>query len=306
MDFVMIRSGYGYYHEDSNFRTYASACEANGIPYGFYHYSYALNLEDAKLEVAGMLNSVKGFKPTYPLAIDMEDGDGWKAAHGSASNEMYTNICSLFCNTLEENGYYAMIYANLNWFRTILNSSVLDKYDKWLAQWTSKPTYEKEFGIWQYSSTGSVPGIQGNVDMDIAYKDYHTLIIEEGLNHYGDTSVPTPNPEPEPDTNFGTTYTVQTGDSLWGIAQKFYGNGNRYSEIASANDIANPDLIYAGEVLKIPGNTNTVTYTVKAGDNLSTIAARYGMNWKTLYEMNRSVIGSNPNLIHPGQILQIK
>lgn len=300
----MIRSGYGYYHEDPNFRTYADACEQYGIPYGFYHYSYALNLADAKQEVEGMLNSVKGYKPTYPLAIDMEDGDGWKAAHGGASNAMYTDICSLFCNTLEENGYYAMIYANLNWFRTILNSSALDKYDKWLAQWTSKPTYEKKFGIWQYSSTGNVPGIRGNVDMDIAYQDYHALIIERGLNHYGDTVTPSPEPEPTPipDT---TTYTVQSGDSLWAIAQKFYGNGNRYMEIARANGIADPNLIHPGEVLKIPGNTNAITYTVKAGDNLSTIAARYGINWKTLYENNRAIIGDNPNLIHPGQTLKI-
>ncbi len=292
------------------FRTYADACERYGIPYGFYHYSYALNVEEAKQEVAGMLNSIKGYKPTYPIVIDMEDGDGWKEAHGGASNQTYTDICTTFCQTLEENGYYAMIYANLHWFRTILNSPELNSYDKWLAQWASRPTYEKPFGIWQYSSTGRVNGITGDVDMNIAYKDYHELIVSQGLNHYTDSPRVEPEPTPTPTpTPSDVTYKVQKGDSLWTIAQKFYGNGTRYKEIASANSIADPNKIQVGQILKIPNSSSqssSVTYKVQKGDNLSSIAAKYGMSWKTLYEKNRKTIGSNPNVIYPGQILVIK
>ena len=69
-----------------------------------------------------------------------------------------------------------MIYASKSWLETKLNDSRLDRFDKWLAQWTSKPTYGKSFGIWQYTSDGSVPGISGRLDMNISYVDYPSII----------------------------------------------------------------------------------------------------------------------------------
>lgn len=190
VDFVMIRTSWGFYHEDTMFRKNASECEKYGIPYGFYHYSYALNLEDAKIEVSSMLQSIKDYHPTYPIVIDMEDADGWKASHGNPSNQMYIQICKFFCEEIEKAGYYAMIYANLDWFNNRINSRQLDSYDKWLAQWSNKPTYGGKFGIWQYSSTGKISGIQGNVDLDISYYDYPEIIKKRGLNHYNEGYIP--------------------------------------------------------------------------------------------------------------------
>ena len=77
-----------------------------------------------------------------------------------------------------------MIYANLDYFNGKLNSSKLDRYDKWLAQWSSKPTYNKNFGIWQYSSKGTVPGITGNVDLNVSYKDYPSIINKNSKFKY--------------------------------------------------------------------------------------------------------------------------
>lgn len=300
VDFVLIRSGYGFYHEDAKMKQNANACESLGIPYGFYHYSYAVNIEEAGQEVEGMLQSIRGYHPTYPIIIDMEDGDGYKAAHGNPSNETYIQICKYFCDRLEEAGYYAMIYSNLNWFQTKLNSSVLDPYDKWLAQWGGSPTYTKPFGIWQYSSTGQINGIAGNVDLDIAYKDYPQIIRNKGLNQLDaredpSTDVPSGNTQ---------TYTVQKGDSLWKIAEKFYGSGTRYIELARINGIADPNKLSIGQVIKVPRQAST-QYVVKKGDTISSIAAKYKMNWKTLYEQNKGVIGNNPDKIYPGQVLKI-
>ena len=99
----------------------------------------------------------------------------------------------------------------------------------------------------------------------------------------------------------GTTYTVKAGDTLSEIAQKY---GTTYQELARINNIANPDLIYVGQVIKINGTTET-TYTVKSGDTLSGIASKYNTTWQKLYEKNKSVIGNDPNLIKPGQVLKI-
>lgn len=179
VDFVMIRSGYGMYQEDKNFRKYADECERLKIPYGFYHYSYARNIKEADIEVTGMLNSIKSYNPTYPIAIDMEDSDNWKANNGNPSNRTYQDICEYFCNKLEENGYYAIIYANKDWLENRLNTPRLDRFDKWLAQWGEKPTYNKPFGMWQYSNQGVIDGINGRVDLNIAYLNYPAIIKKD-------------------------------------------------------------------------------------------------------------------------------
>lgn len=99
-----------------------------------------------------------------------------------------------------------------------------------------------------------------------------------------------------------TTYTVKAGDTLSGIASKY---GTTYQELARINNIANPNVIYPGQVIKINGGTVEKIYTVKSGDTLSGIANKYGTTWQKLYEKNKSVIGNDPNLIKPGQVLKI-
>ena len=98
------------------------------------------------------------------------------------------------------------------------------------------------------------------------------------------------------------TYTVQSGDTLSGIASKF---GTSYQALASLNGLSNPNLIYVGEVLRINGaaNTGSVYYTVRSGDNLSAIASRYGTSYQSIAALNSL---SNPNLIFAGQTLKIK
>ncbi len=176
IDFAIVRTSFGFFNEDLKYREYIKGLESNGIPYGLYHYSYARNLDEAKIEVEGFLNIARQYNPTYPLVLDMEDADNWKLNNGNPSNDMYVQICEYFCKKIEEAGYYAMIYASKSWLETKLNDSRLDRFDKWLAQWSSKPTYDKSFGIWQYTSDGSVPGISGRVDMNISYVDYPSII----------------------------------------------------------------------------------------------------------------------------------
>ena len=98
------------------------------------------------------------------------------------------------------------------------------------------------------------------------------------------------------------TYTVQSGDTLSSIASKF---GTSYQTLASLNGISNPNLIYIGQVLQVTGSasTSSVYYTVRTGDNLSSIASRYGTSYQSIAALNGL---ANPNLIYAGQTLKIK
>lgn len=99
-----------------------------------------------------------------------------------------------------------------------------------------------------------------------------------------------------------STYTVQSGDTLSSIAAKF---GTNYQALASLNGISNPNLIYVGQVLRVNGSASagSVYYTVRAGDNLSSIASRYGTSYQSIASLNGL---TNPNLIYAGQTLKIK
>lgn len=295
IDFAMVRTSYGAFYEDRNYKQNIAGLESIGVPYGLYHFSYATDVAGAKKEAEGFINLIKNYKPLYPVVIDMESSDRTADVRG----ETLVDIASTFCQMVEDAGYYVMIYANLDYLNNKLNSSKLNEYDKWLAQWSSKPTYNKEFGMWQYSSKGSMPGISGNVDLDIAYKDYPTIIKENNLNNYNGNGGQEPE-IPSEEIN----YVVKKNDTLSGIASKY---GTTYQALASYNNISNPNKIYPGQIIKIPGNgsINPTTYIVKKNDTLSGIASKYGTTWQKLYEKNKSVIGSNPNKIYPGQVLTI-
>lgn len=293
IDFAMVRTSYGSFYEDRKYKQNISGLEKINVPYGLYHFSYATDVETAKKEASSFINLIKKYNPTYPVVIDIEYSD----RTADVRKDTLVDIADTFCKMVEDAGYYVMIYANLDYFNNKLNSSVLDKYDKWLAQWTSKPTYNKPFGIWQYSSKGSVPGITGNVDLNISYKDYPSIIKGNGTNGNIQETIKEDNKE--------INYVVKKGDTLSGIASKY---NTTYQKLASYNNISNPDKIFIGQIIKIPvisNNINPISYVVKKGDTLSSIALKYATDWQTLYQKNKEVIGDNPNLIKPGQILKI-
>ena len=98
-DFAMLRCGYGSDYEvqdDTQFENNVRKCEAAGVPWGAYLYSYALSTEDAKSEVRHVLRMLKGKRPTLPVAIDMEDADGYKQKHGGLNFSNINNVCKIF------------------------------------------------------------------------------------------------------------------------------------------------------------------------------------------------------------------
>ena len=251
IQFAILRLGIGSdisSQDDAYFEANVQGCENVGLPWGAYLYSYALNLEDAKSEVQHALRLLNGKSPEYPVFFDMEDADGYKSKHGMPSNQGLVDICKTFLLGIEDAGYYASLYASLSWLNNQLNSSELDRFDKWVAQWSKSCSYNKSYGIWQYTDSGKVDGINGNVDMNIAYTNYPEVIKKSGLNGFtaGSNSASTP------ESGQGMrTYTIKKGDTLWDISKKYLGTGTRYTEIMSLNALKST-TIYPGQILRIP------------------------------------------------------
>lgn len=181
ISFALIRCGFGgnvASQDDNKYERNTSECERLHIPYGIYLYSYATTIAEAQSEVDHTLRLIKGKKIEYPIFLDVES-----EVQKKLDLDTLNNVVDYYCKKIEEAGYYVGIYANLDWFVNRLNSPKLDAYDHWLAEWNPKPTYNKPFGIWQYSSKTTIAGIDGYVDGDIAYKDYPKLIRDRHLNH---------------------------------------------------------------------------------------------------------------------------
>ena len=170
--YAIIRVGYGQdiqSQDDKMFEYNISECERLGIPYGVYIYSYALNVEHANSEADHVLRLIKGHNPEYGIWYDLED-DNYKLQNGMPSNETFVDIAETFCEKIKSNGYKKVgIYANIYWLNYIINSPRLDKYDKWVAQWGTECTYEKDYVMWQFTDSGKVDGIEGNVDLNKYY-----------------------------------------------------------------------------------------------------------------------------------------
>ena len=169
VDFAIIRCGYGgnYTSQDDRMWTYnVNECTRLGIPFGVYIYSYAENTEDAVSEAEHVLRLVEGYDLDYPIYYDLED-----SCMDGLSNDELAAIAQTFCDIIEANGYEVGIYANLQWFNNRLTDSCFDDWDRWVAQWNTSCTYTGKYSLWQATSDGSVPGIEGRVDINFEMAD---------------------------------------------------------------------------------------------------------------------------------------
>lgn len=156
--FVIIRVGYGHFHLDEKFERNVNECKRLGIPFGVYHYSYALNEKEAEEEARGVLNAIAKYKNDIKVGVwfDMEDADGYKKKHGfKFSNSTIAPICYKFCKMVEDAGYYSGIYTSSSWLQYV--SGLNDRFDKWVANWGkndgTQHTNTSQYGtLQQYTS----------------------------------------------------------------------------------------------------------------------------------------------------------
>lgn len=314
IDGVIIRCGYGQdmtSQDDKKWKRNADECTRLGIPFGAYLYSYAKGKAMARGEAQHMLRLLKGYKLDFPAYYDLEEPG--TEAYAVENAKEFTAI-------MEEAGYQVGIYANNYWFNNILKTS-LDPLTRWIARYSSEEP-DMECDMWQNTSNGSVQGINGRVDMNICYRDF------PAENGYDDSDDEANETAPE-----GTTLELVYNTRLnkYGIgSDRKEALGTRYEEVqdvinhittASVDALVSEvlaDKYGSGEVRRVvladrydevqdainAMDDNKVQYhTVKRGETLSGIAAKYGTTYQAIAKLNNL---PNPNKIYVGQKLRVK
>lgn len=175
IEFAIIRCGYrgastGALVIDPRYKENIEGAIEAGIPVGVYFFTQARDEVEAVEEASMAIDLVKGYGLNYPLFLDVEASGG--RADG-ISRDVRTAVCKTFCQTVQNSGIPAGVYANKTWFTEKINTASLTNYKLWLAQYASAPTYTAtRYDLWQYSSTGKVSGISTKVDMNISYVNY--------------------------------------------------------------------------------------------------------------------------------------
>lgn len=171
VEFVIIRMGYQTDFDGENvldpfFEKNIEGAKAVNLPVGLYFHSYAKNVEEARKQAIFIKENLKNYEIDLPIAFDWES---WNVFN-TVGMSLYTinKAANTFLDTLEEAGYKGMLYSSKTYLEKIWYKT---KYETWLAQYSSKATYDGEYSIWQMSNTGKVEGIKGDVDIDIMYEN---------------------------------------------------------------------------------------------------------------------------------------
>ena len=237
ISFAILRAGYGksISQKDERFERNYAGCIGNDIHVGAYWYSYAVSTAEARQESEACLRAIDGKKFAYPIYFDIED-----KTQSGLSRQTLEDITRTFCEHLESAGYWVGIYSYKAFLESKFSADFLKRYAVWVAHTGVKETnFKYPYGIWQYSHTGNVKGIQSDVDMNYCYQDYPAMMKKAGLNGYG-----------KPEITY-TEHVVTKDETLWGIAERYLGDGERYPEIKQLNNLKS-DKIIPGQVLKIP------------------------------------------------------
>ena len=180
IDFAILKCGEGTDLEDRQWRTNADACTRLGIPFGVYIYSHATTEDLARMEAEHVLRLIEGYEPSLPIFLYLE------ADSITCSNEDILRNTKAFCKIIEDAGYTVGIYANKDWWTKKLIYPEYEQWPRWYAHYgVNKPDFNLPYKIWQYSETGSIPGISGNVDLNYWYgplpEQSHTHAYEESV-----------------------------------------------------------------------------------------------------------------------------
>ena len=303
-DFVIVKTTQGDWYVSPNADQQYQSAKRAGRLLGIYHYI------DGRGGAAGeadfFIKNCKNYLHEALIAVD------WEAeGNGQWGNEAYLEEVVRLIK--QKTGVTPLIYSMQSRYSQV--KAVADRQNAglWIAQYgsmdptgyQSHPWNEGSYGcaIRQYSSNGRLPGYGGALDLNLAYMDRNAW---KRYANPGSKPAPAPKPKPAPAPKPAPkpgTYVVKSGDTLSGIAAA---HGTSWQELQRINGLANANLIFPGQVLRLPGGGKPApakrTYVVRSGDNLSSIAARFGTSWQALAQKNGL---ANANLIFPGQVLKI-
>lgn len=195
VDFVMLRAGYGRNNIDKQFVRNIKECNRLEIPVGIYWFSYAYTEAMSRQEARYCLDAIKPYRVEYPIFYDLEyDTVNYANKNGVNLNKrLATDMVKAFCSEIEEANYWTGNYANPDFINNHFYQDELKRYSLWLAWYKTSESNAKKYGcqMWQYTEGGSMPGINGRVDMNYEYRGLRQAIKDAGLNNLENKPVPT-------------------------------------------------------------------------------------------------------------------
>lgn len=308
IEVAIIQASEGTFYRDPYLHEFYNGAKENGIKVGFYHFFNPGSSPTPSEQARYFVDTIRGLDSDLKLVLDLEQT-------GGLDNYEVTRQAIEFLEEVRNySGLDVAVYTYTNFAQYNLYEGLgLSEYPLWIAQLSEggpspNPIWGNKYVAWQYSDTGRVRGINASTDLDLVYDG---MFLDDREDIPKDQKQPQriPGTRQEPSTQSGVIYyTVQEGDTLTSIAQKY---DTTVHEITVTNSIVNPNLIYVGEVLKIyPGNRSiikrkkvfTTTYIVQSGDTLTSIAIKFDTTVQAIAELNDL---QNPNLIYVGEILKI-
>ena len=294
IDVVYIKASEGNSFVDPYFEQNYANCKSAGLSVGFYHYVTATNVEEAIRQASFFVSTISGKSPDCKLAMDFE-------YFGNLSVDSINQIALAFMQKVHElSGKEVIVYSDeYNANNTFYG---LSDYPLWVAQYdVSEPTVSNNWNTWvgwQYTDQGEVAGISGYVDRDKFTKEVFLddKSVVPDISDGGGSS----------ESTGYKTIIIPYGATLSELAIEY---NTTVARLVELNNIADPNLIYAGNTLVVPvsgsssGDTqNTTTYVVQYGDTLSQIALNYGTTVTAIADANNI---RNVNRIYVGQVLHI-
>lgn len=313
-------------YKDSKFENYYAQCKTIGLPVGAYYYGNAKSVAEAEQEADHFLSVIAGKQFEYPIYYDVEG----KMLNNS--RDVLTDIVIAFCDRCEKAGYFVGVYTSDSHFQAHVDDDRLQRFTHWVARYSSnKPVTGHD--IWQYGGEYNYIAdktICGRtVDQDFCYRDFEAEIKKAGLNGFS-ASTGNEAKEPEVSEPEGSTLDLlyrTTKDEFGGGDARKAALGSRYNEVqdvinhidkASVQELV--DEVWAGkygddevrrtvlgsrwqEVQDAINAGNKKYYTIKSGDTLSSIAAKYGTTVSAIAKLNGI---ENPNLIIAGDTIRVK
>ncbi len=176
VEFAIIRCGYrgmqtGALVEDPYFKANLEGAKKAGIKVGVYFFSQATNAVEAVEEASMCIELLDGEELDYPIFIDTEGGGGTARAD-LIDADTRTLVCEYFCKTIKNEGYNPGVYSGRYYYYNKVHAEQLEEYTIWLAEYRNTPLYTNRYDMWQYTSKGTVAGIEGYVDLNVSYLGY--------------------------------------------------------------------------------------------------------------------------------------
>lgn len=176
IDFAIVRLGYRGYGsgnivKDAFYNRNMDGALENDLPVGVYFYSQATTYEEGVEEANYVLNHLGDYNIEYPIILDREDPMQDDARTNNLTVDQHTQAALGFLETIKNAGHKTMIYTNRLYFALYLDLEKIYQYPIWFAQYADEPDWPHEFAIWQYTDSGEIPGISGNVDLNLQMMD---------------------------------------------------------------------------------------------------------------------------------------